>query len=32
MHIDSMKTNTGADENNAVTSVADIVIRAREYM
>lgn len=29
---DNMNTNAGADENKAVTSVADIVMRAREYM
>ena len=32
MHRDSRNTNAGADENSAVTSVADMFMRAREYM
>lgn len=32
IHIDRRNTNAGADENSAVTSVADIVMRAREYI
>lgn len=32
MHIESKNTNAGADEKSAVTSVADILIKAREYM
>lgn len=32
MHTDSKKTNAGADENKAVTSVADMFMRAREYI
>lgn len=32
MQTESRKTNAGADENKAVTSVADIFMRALEYM
>ncbi len=32
MHTESRKTNAGADENNAVTSVADMLMSAREYI
>jgi hypothetical protein len=32
MQMENRKTNAGADENRAVTSVADMLMRAREYM
>ena len=32
MHIDNRNTKAGAEEKRAVTSVADIVIKALEYM
>ena len=31
MNMDRRKTNAGADEKRAVTSVADIFMSAREY-